>query len=269
MFRQFHHSTCLAAIAGILYSVTAAAQTNDNAQTPAERLEQLDETYTSNLRKYHAPIIQEYLISLGKLKQTMAQRGRPERIADVQDEIDLVKHIATTSGLLPYDVLQREQQGFMPAERSTPEPITNKSPKNKPRDPALILATASAKRFSPALASLTVKPDGRAVPVGAVEWVIDKIPAGDYRISILYSCAGKPADTSIIARLGSISVPRAFTAANATGGINEFRIASLGDFHLDKSLAGTSLVLQNADPTVAAIWVRQVIIIKATENEKK
>ncbi|MCE9519592.1 MAG: hypothetical protein K8R87_08585 [Verrucomicrobia bacterium] len=252
-----------------MLSVTAAAQTNEIGQTPAERLEQLDETYSTNLRKYHAPIIQEYLISLDKLKQTMAQRGRTERIADVQAEIDLVKNISTGSGLLPYDVLNREHHGFMSDQRPASEPFMDKGQKNKIRESALILTAASAKRFSPALASLTVKPDGRAVPVGAVEWQIDKIPAGDHRISILYSCAGKPADTTIIAHLGSVSVPRAFTAANATGGINEFRIAVLGDFHLDKSLTGASLVLQNADPASAAIWVRQVIIMKVAENEKK
>lgn len=247
----------------------APAQALDNGQTPAGRLEQLEETYSSNLRKYHAPIIQEYLVSLEKLRQTMSQRGRTERISDVQSEIDRVKKIKAGSGLLPYESLST-----VPGENTFERQLTTGAgmvkSSNEARQPAsIILVAASAKRFAPKLDSLSDKPDSRAVPVGAAEWQIDQISAGDYRISILYSCAGKPADSTIIASFGQNSVSRAFTAANATGGINEFRIARLGNIRIDKSFTGASLVLQNGDPALAAIWVRQVIISKQKGAEKK
>ncbi len=266
---HYYHLLRLAAFAGIFLSVAASAQTLEKGQTPAERLEQLEETYSSNLRKYHAPIIQEYLITLEKLKQTMSQRGQADRIVNVQAEIDRVKKINAGSGLLPYDSLEtasRENTSDSPRATGTG---TVKTARNNNQDAAILLTAASVKRFTHDLAKLSDKPDSRAVPVGAAEWQMDKIPAGDYRVSILYSCAGKPADSTIIARLGQISVPRAFTAANATGGINEFRIARLGDIRIENGFAGTSLVLQNSDPTIVAIWVREVIITKQNDTERK
>lgn len=255
------------ALCAMHLSIVAPAQGPESGQTPAARLEQLEETYTSNLRKYHAPIIQEYLASLEKLKQSMTQRDRNESAASVQAEIDRVRQIAAGPGLLPYDVLRAQPQEKEPDSPASPKP-KEKSPKNAGAAGAFILAAASAKKISPDPSTFPEKPDGRAVPIGSAEWTTEKIPAGDYRISILYSCAGKPADVIIVARLGTKRLQQPLTAANATGGVNEFRIARLGLFRLEKELAGESLILQNSDPTGAPIWVRQVIISKATEEDK-
>lgn len=250
--------------------MSAPAQTLENGQTPAGRLEQLVETYSSTLRKYHAPIIQEYLVSLEKLKQTFALRGRSERLVDVRDEIDRVKIISTGSGLLPYETLQAERWEDTLDPARTTGVGSVKPPVEAGRPVRIILAAASARRSTPDVSGLSVKPDGRAVPVGAAEWQIDSLPAGDYRILILYSCAGKFTEpASIVTRLGQISVSQTFTAAHATGGVNEFRIARLGDISIAKSLSGVSLVLSNEDPDVSAIWVRQVIIARREVSLEK
>lgn len=266
---RFPDTLHLAVLHGMAMSVAATAQAPEGTQTPAARLDQLDNTYSSNLRKYHAPIIQDYLASLEKLRQAMAQRNRTDDAAAVQAEIDRVKSISAGSGLLPYDVLR-------PA---TPENETGATPSPKPPADALlrktappgaiILAAAAAKKSSPDPATLAEKPDGRAVPVGSAEWRIDKIPAGDYRILILYSCAGRPADSTIVARLGRSRVEHALAAADATGGVNEFRISRLGLLSVEKDGTEESLTLENSDPASAAIWVRQVIIAKVTEKDKK
>jgi hypothetical protein len=258
-----------AALSGMIGSVTATAQTPESGQTPAARLEQLDETYSSNLRKYHAPIIQEYLVSLEKLRQTMAQRTRTEDTSAVQAEINRVKSISAGSGLLPYDVLKPAPPEDKAIAAPVPKSPADLPPRKNGSADAIILAAAAAKKSSPDPAGLAEKPDGRAVPVGTAQWQIDKISAGGYRISILYSCAGKPANSTIITRLGRNSVQHPLTAAHATGGINEFRIARLGVISLEKDALGESLVLQNSDPASAAIWVRQVIIAKVTEDDKK
>lgn len=264
---RFARTLHFAALPWMPLSIVATAQTPESSQTPAARLEHLDNTYSSNLRKYHAPIIQDYLVSLEKLRQTMTQRNRPDEAAAVQAEINRVKSISSGSGLLPYDVLKPAAPEN--AAAPTPGPPADRAPKKPAPAGAILLTAAGARKSSPDPSKLAEKPDGRAVPVGSAEWRIDKIPAGDYRVSILYSCAGKPADSTIVARLGANSVRHAVTAADATGGINEFRIARLGVINLAKDGAGESLVLQNSDPATAAIWVRQVIIAKNTETGKK
>lgn len=250
------------------FPIVSAGQTPEGALPPAARFEQLDETYTSNLRKYHAPIIQEYLTALEKLKQSMEQKDRAESAASVQAEIDRVKRIAAGPGLLPYDSLKPARGEDEPDAPPAPKPA-EKAPKKTGAAGAVILAAAAAKKSSIAPASFPDKPDGRAVPVSSAEWTVEKIPAGEYRVSILYSCAGKPANATIVLRLGQDRLQLPLTAANATGGVNEFRIARLGLIRLDKDLKGETLVLQNSDPTGTPIWVRQVIISKATEDDKK
>jgi hypothetical protein len=266
---RFPHTLRFAALQWIALSVAAAAQTPESGQTPAARLEHLDNTYSSNLRKYHAPIIQDYLVSLEKLRQTMAQRNHTDETAAVQAEINRVKSIGAGSGLLPYEVLKPAPPENKTSKTPAPNPPADKLLKKGAPAGAILLAAAAAKKSSPDPSRLAERPDGRAVPVGSAEWRIDRIPAGDHRISILYSCAGKPADSAIVARLGQNSVQHALTAAHATGGVNEFRIARLGVISLEKDGAGENLVLENSDPASAAIWVRQVIIVKVAEKDKK
>ncbi|HEY2573872.1 MAG TPA: hypothetical protein VGH65_07375 [Verrucomicrobiaceae bacterium] len=255
------------AVGTMMALVKSEGQTPESVQTPAARFEQLDKTYTSNLRKYHAPIIQEYLTALEKLKQTMEQRDRNESAASVQAEIDKVRRLAAGPGLLPYDVLkpapaanEEQQPASKPAEKST---------KKSGPAVAVILAAAAAKSDSIDSATFPDKPDGRAVAVGSAEWTIEKISAGEYRVSILYSCAGKPGDANMGVRLAQNRLQHPLTGANATGGVNEFRIARLGLIRVEKDLANEPLVLQNSDPTGKPIWVRQVIISKSTEEDRK
>jgi hypothetical protein len=261
---RLSHALRSAAFAGMLVSATAPAQTSETGQTPAERLEQLDETYSANLRRYHAPIIQEYLAALEKLRQTMALRSRPDGVGAVLAEIERVKKISSGSGLLPYDI---PPPGDPAGPPPPPSPVGAKPPAKAGPAGAIILSAASAKKISPDPATLPEKPDGRAVPVGSAEWRIGQIAAGRYRISILYSCAGKPAASVISARLGEQRIEQTLTAENATGGINEFRIAKLGVISLEKDGTGLSLVLQNSDAASAAIWVRQVIIARPDAKE--
>lgn len=263
---RFPDTLLLAALHGAVLSAAATAQVPDGGPTPAARLEQLDNTYSSNLRKYHAPIIQDYLASLEKLRQAMAQRNRADDSAAVQAEIDRVKSISAGSGLLPYDVLKPESETGM---ASSPKPPAGPPLRKTAPAGAIILAASAAKKSSPDPATLAERPDGRAVPVGSAEWRVEKIPAGDYRVLILYSCAGRPADSTIVARLGLGRVQRTLTDADATGGVNEFRISRLGLLKVEKDVIDKTLTLQNSDPASAAIWVRQIIISRAMGNESK
>ncbi len=95
---------------GALLSLVAAAhlmaQGTDATPTPAARLDQLDSTYSTNLRLYHAPVILDYLRELEKLRQSYAAKGSNDEAAQVQAEIDKAKKLSTSTGLLSYDPLK-------------------------------------------------------------------------------------------------------------------------------------------------------------------
>src|SRR5262245_20562788 len=81
----------------LLQAHPAGAQTSD-----AGRLQQLEETYLSNLRKYHAPVIQDYLAALQKLKESAAERGPGDGFPPIDTEIDRVRKVSATTGVFPY-----------------------------------------------------------------------------------------------------------------------------------------------------------------------
>ncbi len=231
------------------------------AQTPAiptAHLDQIDNTYYTNLRKYHAPIIQDYLRELIKLKQSLAAKNRNMDAATVQTEIDKVKKLSTTTGLLPYDSLSA------PATAPTEE-----EPPRKKMDLSIVLAAGSEVRTSLDRNNLKDKPRGKALPVGAIEWSVEKIEPGNYRVAMLYSCAETPEGAAIAAKIGGTSIQRKLTSEDNTGSINEFRFAKLGIITIDQELTKETLVLQSSDPAKAAIWVRQIILTKVKAPESK
>lgn len=242
----------------LVFLCVAASLNAQTTLTPAASLDQLDSTYHTSLRKYHAPVIQEYLRELNKLKQSLTGRGRNMDAARVQAEIDKVNKLASTTGLLPYDSLNAPA-----AERPAPEAA------NKKMESAIVLTTGGETRGSPDRDTLNVKPSGKALPIGAAEWAVEKITPGKYRVAMQYTCPDTSEGVVIAAKIGTASVQRKLTSDDITGGINEFRFAKLGVLTIDQELARERLVLQCPEPTKVFIWVRQVILTKITENEKK
>lgn len=226
--------------------------------TPAAQLDQLDNTYRTNLRKFHTPIIQDYLRELTKLKQSLAARNRNMDASLVQVEIDKVNKLASTSGILPYDSLNAPSVG-QPAD----EPHTRKL------EAAIFLDAGSETRSSPERSSLKEKPDAKALQIGAAEWKVEKITPGNYRVVMRYSCKEVSEDTVLTGKIAGTSFQHKLTTEDITGGINDFRFAKLGVISIDQELTKESFVLQSSDPTKAAVWVRQIILTKVKGPKNK
>ena len=210
------------------------------------------------MRKFHAPVTQDYLRELEKLKQSLAARSHNKDAAVVQAEIDKIRKLTTTTGLLPFDSLDTPA----PAQSAEDAP-------RKKTDPAILLAAGGEIRVTPDLSSLKNKPTGKALPIGAAEWKVEKILPGNYYIAMRYSCAGVSEGATIMAKIGGNSVQHKLTAQDTTGSINEFRFAKLGVITVDQELTKETLLLQNSDPAKAVIWVRQVILTKVKAPENK
>ena len=86
------------------------------AQSPsASRLEQLEATYLTNLRPLHAPVLQDYLRQLELLKNQFTARNRADDARQVDAEIQRVKSIISTTGVLPYPAVHPPPTGASPA----------------------------------------------------------------------------------------------------------------------------------------------------------
>ncbi len=234
---------------------TLSAQTSS---TPATSLDQIDSTYLTNLRKYHAPVIQDYLRELSKLKQSLSGRNRNMDAALVQAEIDKVNKLASTSGLLPYDSLSAPAAEHFAEE--TPD---------KKMDAAIVLSTGNETRSSPDRSTLKVKPSGKALPIGAAEWMVEKITPGKYRVAMQYTCPDTSEGVVITAKIGGASVQRKLTSEDITSGIDEFRFTRIGIITIDQELTKEHFVLQCSDPAKSFIWVRQLVLTKIKGAENK
>ena len=254
----------------LLMPLISHAQTPATTATPTlspqTRLDQLDETYSSNLKKFHAPVIQEYLKELEKLKKTFTTRGRDGDAARVQAEINKVQKIANNGGLLSYDPLKPAPPPPKPDD-GPPPPRPGGPPPKRPQAPALVLGASAATQTAPDPANLSERPTEAALPLGTAGWRVDKLPTGDYRVSILYSAKDSPAGLTVQAKIGTNSVQHSFTAANSTGSINEFRIARLGVISLEQDIAQESLVLQCPEGTKPSIWVKQVMLMRVKDEK--
>ena len=242
----------------VIASLACVLRVTAQEASPASRLEVLDQTYNITLKRYHAPIIQEYLRDLAKLKKTLGAQSNNAAIA-VQAEIDRVQK---GSGTLSYDCI-KPRPPEDPARKPEPEKQAPPSPPQKKTSaPSLVLAVEGVTRSSPDARAMDPRPEGKALPIGIAEWRIPKLAAGDYRVSILYSSPASPEGVNLQVKLGANTVQHALAATDATGGINEFRIARLGVLSLEADALDQLLTLQNSDTDKTAVWVKQVILAK-------
>lgn len=244
---------CLAAQSTVAPTSLPAAPAEP---TPAARLEQLDATYSANLRKYHSPVILDYLRELETLRQTLASQGHDKDAAQVQTEIEKTKKLSTTTGLLSYDPLKPP-----PDPQTAPPPDRGPGGKAGRRmsADAINLPIANAVNASPAAESVRPRPDAAALPLGHAEWRVEKVPAGVYEVMLVSAMIENMEKTSVQATLGPYTAERK-TPPRAAGSANDFRVFRVGTFSLDQDMANVTLTLESSDPTKPCMWVRNVLL---------
>ncbi|HSJ04940.1 MAG TPA: hypothetical protein VK956_20875 [Verrucomicrobium sp.] len=229
----------------------AAAPPAAPASSMQSRLEALDGTYKANLRRLHAPILQDYQRQLELLRQQMAARGRLSDAKAVDKELDQVKQLIATGGAMPYTAL-------MPAPPAPPAAVdplaavppgstspagSGPKPNGKPNQ-ALVLHpnTAHAPGGLPDVSAKSVSP-------GTLEWLVADLPAGTYDVNMVFAVAklDRPAEFQITLTSGP-SVTALMDADRATGSDQTFRIFRLGRLTLDRNVINEVLQLRSSLP---------------------
>jgi hypothetical protein len=230
------------------------AQGTEPMPTPAARLDQLDSTYATNLRLYHAPVILDYLRELEKLRQSFVTQGRDKDAARVLSEIEKTKKLSVSTGLLSYDPLKPQEEK---SAKDKPSP----SGKERHFSPdAITLGGELATNVSPPVDAIKQLPNFKALPIGHAEWHVDKIPAGIYELMLICSMTDDSAKTSVQATLGTLTAERKLPPKAGSGGINDARVFRVGTFTLDQDLLNTTLTLESSNPTHPSLWVRNLVL---------
>jgi hypothetical protein len=254
--RSAWHLGLTFALMGSLAGRLSAQGVTDPSLSPAQRLEQLDGTYSSNLRKYHAPVILDYLRELEKLRQSYTAKGSNDEAAQVQAEIDKAKKLSTSTGLLSYDPLKPPPpKGEVPPGN---DPQRGKGPRKFSPD-AIMLATSSAINANPSADTVKPRPDDTALPIGHAEWHVEKIPAGIYEVMLICNMMENSEKMTVQATLGSLSVERKLPPSG-TKGSTDFKVFRVGTITLDQDMTDAVLALESSEPFKPCIWVRNVIL---------
>ena len=207
--------------------------------TPAARLEALENTYTVNLRRIHAPVLQDYLRQLELQKSLFAARGRTEEIQQTDAEIARVKQAMSTTGLFQ----------FAPPKPAPPPAAATIAGGDVPRR-GNVLSLPAAK----AVGATTTD----AAPLGQLEWTVEKLASGTYDVLMVYSCPNLDKPVDLVVNFASQALNHALPVERATGSEKDFRVCRLGTITVSRDVARENLRLQAtaASPRLA---VRSVI----------
>lgn len=223
---------------------------------PPSKLEQLESTYLFSLRKFHGPVLLDYQRELERLKQQLIARSRPEDARMVDAEIEYVKTLSVTTGVLPYTALIPPPPAPAPADQP-PGPPGGPPRRNKMPNAALSLSAAEASKTK-----LPMNASAEGLPLGAIEWQVGKLPAGSYDIVMLYACAAmeKPE------RLSLSFAGRDFNVAplpveRVTASDSTYRPYRLTKVVIDQDVADATLSLQS-EAAPPHLFVRGVFFIK-------
>lgn len=246
----------------ILGAIEAFAQTPaENASAPASitptvtRLAQLDSTYLFSLRKFHGPVLLDYQRDLERLKQLLIARNRPDDAKHVDAEIEYVKTLITTTGVLPYTALIPP-----PPEQPAPENssfIPPRGRKKMPDTPALSLNAAETNR-----SSLPMNAKAEGLPIGSAEWPVKKLPAGNYDVVMFFSCASLEKPEKITLRFAGQEFNTALPIERVTGSDLNYRPYRIAKIVLDQEVTDGTLSIQGEAPASPHLFIRGIFLLK-------
>jgi hypothetical protein len=217
------------------------------------RLEQLEATYQANLRALDAPILQDYLRQLELLKSVMTARNRPADAKQVDAEIERVKAIASTTGVLPYTELEAALDPPAAGTASQPSATAQAPAKTAPAALPTLLA-AEAFQGAPLHAKTG------AIPLGSAEWRIFKLPAGTYEVLMVFATEALPLPEQLTFNLGGREFKAVVAPDRATGSPEAFRLLRICQVTLDAEVIGNTLRVTPSSTHKPLIWLKKLII---------
>ena len=222
------------------------------AQSPSpSRLEQLEATYMASLRPLHAPVLQDYLRQLELLKNQFISRNRMDDARQVDAEIQRVKAIISTSGVLPYNTPSTSPTSAAPA--TTTSPPVQTTPDSGPLPTFLAAEAFKSGDMNTKLG---------AVPIGSAEWRVFRLPAGTYDLLIVFSCEALPLPEIVTVRIGGQQVKATIAPDRATGAVDSFRLLRLCSLTLDADVTSGTLAIEGSDAGGTRIWLRKIMFAR-------
>lgn len=222
------------------------------AQSPSSsRLEQLEATYLANLRPLHAPVLQDYLRQLELLKSQLTLRNRMDDARQLDAEIERVKAIISTGGVLPYTAPTPSTADASPA-------ITTSPPVQTTPDAGPLPSFLAAEAYK----SGDMNTKLGAVPIGSAEWRVFRLPAGTYDLLIVFSCDALPFPEIVNVRIGGQQVKATIAPDRATGSVDSFRLLRLCSLTLATDVTSGTLAIEGSDAAGARIWLRKVMFAR-------
>ncbi len=215
------------------------------------KLEQLESTYLFSLRRFHGPVLLDYQRELERLKQQLVARGRPDDAKYVEAEIEYIKTLSTTTGVLPYNALMPPPP--VPSADTPPGSLR----RNKMPNATLSLAAEEASKTS---LPMNVKAEG--LPLGAIEWTVNKLPAGYYDIVMLYACPALDKPEKIALTFAGKDFYATLPVDRATASDTLYRPYRLTKIMLDQDVTGATLSIQGESPASPRLFVKGVFFIK-------
>lgn len=237
------------------------------------RLDTLDATYKSNLRRLHAPVLQDYMRQLELLRQQLSARARLSDAKTVEKEIEQVKQLISNGGAMPYTALQPT----LPVVGSAPMVATPGSPPPSPPAPGAGTAPGPgmAKRAGLVLHPNTAKvqgvpadPAAKTLSLGVAEWNVPSLPAGTYDLNIVFSAAKLDSDVEIRAFFDGNDLTATLKADRATGSDQTFRIFRLGPITVGRDLTNELLQMRSNVP-LGQLLVKNVIFAEPRKVKER
>jgi hypothetical protein len=244
------------------FALTTAQTTTEAAATDSKadilRLQALETTYQTNLRKLHGPILLDYLRELEQLKQRLTVKDRLIEAKQADTEISRVKQLVATTGALEPLPPRKEPP---PPELAGPADKNRRPPPRPPQD-AIVLSAEDAKVSSGLGTTLVKDSPTKAVLLGTATWKVPTVTAGTYDLVAVYSCAKLEPPRSVTVRFAGNEVKRPLSNNQITATEDTFRILRIGQITLDKEVSNEELTIELDQPDKPVLWVRSLAISK-------
>lgn len=243
--------------------------TSTHSQTPpvsTTRLQQLDSTYQTNLRKLHAPLLNDYERELETIKQKLIARNRDADARAFDEEIVRVRTIAATTGVLPYDAPKKLEP--MPIDGTPPKPAKTIVPGLKKAGGDTIVLTAAEALPSAQFPLVMRNSPDKALQLGRASWKVPNVAAGTYDLILIYASASIPGGHSISANINGTDITLPLTVTQATGSDENFRLARIGQITFDKDVTDAPLTLHVEPFDASVLWLRSIALAKPKPKSK-
>lgn len=217
-----------------------ASPSSPASPSVASKLQEYESKYQDNLRKIHAPLLQQYLADLTALLPRMVVA--PDKEA-VKAEIARVEKTIAEGGTL---------------NLSPPQPQALAAANNKP---GIIFTLEPSEASTPPVTNLA----GDAVtPIGQAAWTLSKLPAGSYSLVVHYSCPQVPAAAVLSFTFAGVTKEREIKPSAATVKDKNYRLFTL-PLVVTHDTTMEQVKLTSKDGGAPWFFVRQIVIVKPKE----